>query len=104
MSEEKKNANRRFIGKTRSQDGQYGTFYKVQIDNPTPTKLDKSTNAQVADPYHKGILLWMDNETGKKYLVKQLSIRGVSDKAKAAGFVNSLSIDLDNAYEVVELK
>jgi len=103
MSDSNKNANRRYVGKVREQQGQYGAFSKVQIDNPTPTKLDKSTNTQVQDPYHKGMLLWLDHETGKKYLVKQLSVRGVSEAARNAGFLQSLSIDLDNSYEVQEL-
>ena len=107
MSEEneskEKNPLRRFIGKVRQQQGQFGTFLKLFIDNPAPTKLDKATNTQVADPYNKGVLLWLDNETGKKYLVKQLSVRGVSQKAQQQGFTNSVSIDLDSEYEVQEL-
>jgi hypothetical protein len=103
MSEEKKNPLRRFLGKVRQQQGQYGAFLKLFIDNPTPTKLDKSTNTQVPDQYNKGVLLWLDNETGKKYLVKQLSVRGVSNDAAQKGFTNSVSIDLDNEYEVQEL-
>lgn len=104
MSEEKKvNPLRRFLGKVRQQQGQFGAFLKVLIDNPSPTRLDKATNTQVPDTYNKGVLLWLDNETGKKYLVKQLSVRGVSSDALQKGFTNSISIDLDNEYEVQEL-
>lgn len=103
MSEEKKNPLRRFLGKVRQQQGQHGAFLKLLIDNPSPTKLDKSTNTLVEDKYNKGVLLWCDNETGKKYLVKQMSVRGVSQEAQAKGFTNSVSIDLDSEYEVKEL-
>lgn len=103
MSEEKKNAFRRFLGKVRSQQGQYGAFLKIMIDNPSPTKLDATTNTMVPDKYNKGVLLWLDNETGKKYLVKQIAVRGVSPEAQAKGFTNSVSIDLDSEYEVQEL-
>ena len=104
MSEENKNPLRRFLGKVRQQQGQYGAFLKLLIDNPLPSKLDKSTNTMVQDPYNKGVLLWLDNETGKKYVVKQLSVRGVSKEAQSKGFTNSVSIDLDNEYEVQELE
>lgn len=102
MSEEKK-ANRRFLGKVKQQEGQYGAFLKLLIDNPTPTKLDKATNTEVEDKYNKGVLIWCDNETGKKYLVKQMSVRGVSEEASKKGFTNSVSIDLDSEYEVQDL-
>lgn len=104
MSEEKKNASRRFLGKVKKQEGQYGSYLKLYIDNPLPTKLDKSTNTRVEDTYNKGLLLWLDNETGKKYVVKQMAVRGVSDEASKKGFTNSVSIDLDNEYEAEELK
>lgn len=103
MSDEVKNPLRRFLGKVKQQSGQYGAFLKLFIDNPKPRKLDKSTNVEVDDPYNKGLLIWCDNETGKKYLVKQLSVRGVSQEAASKGFTNSVSIDLDNSYEVEEI-
>lgn len=103
MSEKTKNENRRYIGKVKQQTGAYGSFLKLLIDNPTPTRLDKSTNLQVEDKYNKGVLIWCDNETGKKYLIKQMSVRGVPEDAAAKGFTNSISLDLDNEYEVEEL-
>lgn len=105
MSDQQENKNplRRFIGKVRQQQGQFGAFLKLVIDNPTPTRLDKDTNTEVEDPYNKGVLIWCDNETGKKYLVKQLGVRGVSKEAAAKGFTNSISIDLDSEYEAQEL-
>lgn len=104
MSEENKNPNRRYIGKVKQQEGQYGAFLKLCVDNPTPTKIDRSTNTEVPDPYNKGVLIWCDNETGKKYLVRNLSVRGVSKEAAEKGFTNSISLDLDNKYEVQELE
>lgn len=101
---EKQNPNRRYLGKVRQQQGQHGAFLKLYIDNPLPTKTDKETGQQVPDTYNKGVLLWLDNETGKKYVVKQLSVRGVSNTAKQQGFTNSVSIDLDSEYEVKELE
>lgn len=103
MSEETKNDSRRYLGKVKQQQGQFGAFLKLLIDNPTPTRVDKVTNTEVVDPYNKGILLWCDNVTGKKYIVKQMSVRGVSKEAADRGFTNSVSIDLDSEYEVQEL-
>ena len=68
---------------------------KVLIDNPNPANEDGSANQ-----YYKGSLLWLDAETGKKYLVKQISVRGVPKNAQDKGFTSSISIDLDSAYEV----
>ena len=101
MSEEKKDANpnRRYIGKVRTQKGQYGDFQKILVDNPLPNNEDGTPNQ-----YHVGILLWLDQATGKKYLVKGFSVRGAPKGAQAKGFHNSISIDLDSAYEVQELE
>lgn len=99
MSEEKKkNENRRYLGKVKGQKGQYGDFFKILVDNPMPNNEDGTPNT-----YNKGCLIWLDAATGKKYLVKQLSVRGVSDQARDKGFVQSITIDLDSTYEVQEL-
>lgn len=99
MSEEKKqNPNRRYVGKVKTQKGQYGDFQKVLVDNPNPNNEDGSENK-----YYKGSLIWLDAETGKKYLVKQLSVRGAPKAAQEKGFHSSISIDLDSTYEVQEL-
>lgn len=97
--ENNKKENRRFLGKIREQEGQYGKFLKVLIDNPHPNNEDGS-----ASKYYKGSLIWLDAQTGKKFLVKQIAIRGVSDSAREKGFTNSISIDLDSSYEVSELE
>ena len=98
MADKKQNPNRRYVGKVKKQQGQFGEFLKVLIDNPNPKNNDGSANQ-----YYKGSLLWLDAETGKKYLVKQLSVRGVPEKSLQKGFTNSISIDLDSTYEVQEL-
>lgn len=100
MSDEKKqNPNRRYVGKVKSQKGQYGDFLKILVDNPNPANEDGSANQ-----YYKGSLIWLDTLTGKKFLVKQISVRGVPDSAREKGFLQSISIDLDSTYEVQELE
>lgn len=94
---------KRFIGKIQKKQGQFGTFLKLMIDNPLPTKVDKESGEEVADEYHKGMLIWLDAETGKKYLVKQLAIHGVAKAASAHGFINSVAIDLEDEYHVTDL-
>jgi hypothetical protein len=99
MSEDKKkNPNRRYVGKVKTQKGQYGDFQKILVDNPKPNKEDGSANE-----YYRGSLVWLDAATGKKYLVKQLSVRGAPESSRAKGFLSSISIDLDSSYEVEEL-
>lgn len=99
MSDQKQqNPNRRFIGKVKQQQGKFGTFNKIYVDNPNPNNQDGTPNA-----YYKGSLIWVDQETGKKYLVKQLSVRGVPQSALQKGFLQSISIDLDSEYEVQDL-
>jgi len=99
MSEEKKkNEHRRYLGKVKNQKGQYGDFQKILIDNPNPNNEDGSANQ-----YYKGSLIWCDNTAGKKYLVKQISVRGAPQSAREKGFTSSISIDLDSSYEVQEL-
>ncbi len=100
MSEEKKkNENRRYLGKVKSQKGQYGDFLKILVDNPNPNNEDGSANQ-----YYKGSLIWLDATTGKKFLVKQISVRGVPEAAREKGFLQSITIDLDSSYEVQELE
>lgn len=103
MSDKKQNPLRRFLGKIKEQQSKNGVFYKVVIDNPSPMRKEKDSEAMVEDKYNKGVLLWCDNETGKKYLVKQLGLHGVGAEAAAKGFTNSISIDLDDTYQVEDL-
>lgn len=96
MSQNNQNPNKRFIGKVKTQNGQNGAFQKILIDNPYPNNKDGTANT-----YHKGCLLWLDQETGKKYLVKQISIGNF--KQPKNGCSSFLSIALDNEYETQEL-
>ena len=83
---------KRYIGKVKEYEGKYGPFKNILIDNP-----------DMSSEFSKGSLIWIDKESGKKYLVKQLAVKGVHEDALAKGFVNSLMIDLSNEYQVQEL-
>lgn len=92
--------NQRIIARVREQDGQYGKFTKIQINNPSHLNKDGSANT-----FYKGTLLWIDAETGKKFVVKQLSVKDVkSEKMAADGVVNILVLDLDSKYHVDEIE
>lgn len=92
-------ASERFIAKMKQQAGQFGNFYKVLLNNPSPMNKDGSPNT-----YYKGHLLWFDATTGKYYQVLQMSVKGVTQKDLANGYVQSLSIDLDDKYQVVPVQ
>lgn len=98
-NEENANANKRFIGKLRERTGANGDYIVLLVDNPNPEKADGS-----ADPYYKGNLIWFDQETGLYYKVKQVALRNPSEKGAEHGDINSLMIDLDNAYHVDEME
>ena len=83
---------KRYIGKVKEMDGKFGKFSNILIDNP-----------DMSNEYSKGSLIWIDKESGKKYLVKQIAVKGVHEDALAKGFVNSIMIDLSNEYQVQEL-
>lgn len=93
------NKDRRFIGKVKEKEGQFGKFWSIVIDNPMPVKKDNTP-----DQYYKGSLVWLDEATGKKFFIKGMSLRGVTKQSLEAGFVQSVSIDLDNLYEAEEIK
>lgn len=92
------NPNRRWLGKIKNQQSQYGTFQKLMVDNPYPNNQDGTPNT-----YHKGHLLWLDAETGKKFLVKQVKVVNPSEAQRQKGIAASLCIDLDDQYHVQEL-
>lgn len=96
MSKEK-NENLRYVAKVAVSEGQHGKFNKIIVDNPNPLTKDGEPNK-----YYQGNLFWVDSETGKSYLVKQMSVKGVSQKAREHGFVQSLVIDLGSEYHVQE--
>lgn len=103
MSEENKNkSNKRFLGKIRAVQGQYGTFYQILLDNINNVNKDGTPNK-----YYKGALIWGDLETGKNYQVKQLSLVVPKDGFKESeiknGVTHFISIDLDDEYQVDDL-
>lgn len=91
MSEQNKKPNRRYIANVVTEQGQYGAFSKVLVNNVNPNNKDGTPNK-----YYRGNLLWVDAVTGKKFLVKQLKIYSANNK-------QSLYFDLDDEYNVQEL-
>lgn len=103
MSQNNTKPNKKYIGKVKEiTGGPHGSFFKAMIDNPKPTKSDGAGGA-IPDPYYKGSLIWIDGQTGKKYLVKGIAFGGVNDQSKQNGFIFSLAIDYDDSYLVEEL-
>ena len=98
MAEDTKYENYRFIAKVKKIQGANGDFLKVLASDTNPLNEDGTKN-----PYFEGQLLWLDAKTGKKFLVKSLSVKGVSAKSREHGFLQSLCVDLTNSYEVEEL-
>ena len=102
--EQKNNENRRYVAKVKERRSKEGNvFYVILADNPNPSKEDPATGQQVANPYWKGNLMWFDNKTNKYYKVKQLRLRGVSERDSANGFTNSICFDLDNSHDAEEM-
>ena len=87
-----KNKDRRYIGKVKEMDGKFGKFSNIVIDNP-----------DISNEFSKGSLIWVDKETGDKFLVKSLALRGIYEDALAKGFTNSVAIDLNNEYQVKKI-
>lgn len=96
MSDNKKYENNRFIGKIRETSGQFGKFLTILLDNINPTNKDNTPNQ-----YYKGNLIWLDQQTGKKYLVKRIAIKGINQNDK--GDINSIMLDLGDQYQVQPL-
>lgn len=93
------NSNRRFVGNIQTVSGKNGNFEKIIINNPYPNKKDGTP-----DPYNKGQLFWVDNETGQAYLIKQLGITvprdGMTANQLEKGFNSYITLDLDSEYHV----
>lgn len=96
------NALVRFIGRVKSRicNGAQGQFQKFSIwmDNPKAQNADGTPNQ-----YYKGSLIWFDAAQGKHFLVKQVELAGVSEAQQQKGFVNSLKLNLGDAYHVEQL-
>ena len=89
---ENKNPNRRYVGKVKEMEGKYGKFANLLIDNP-----------DMSSEYSKGSLIWIDKETGKKFLVKSFNINAAPDFLLEKGFTQSVVLNLDNEYQVSEI-
>ena len=96
MNQNSQNPNKRYIGKVKNQNSKYGVFQKIYLDNPSPTNADGSVNT-----FHRGMLLWCDAETGKKFLVKQIKLGNYKEVTN--NNVSFLTIELDDSYQVQEL-
>lgn len=98
MSQQQNNQILRYIAKIKEYATRNGNMQKILLDSLTPVNQDGTENQ-----YHQGELIWNDKQTGKMYLIKQLAIRGASQKDAARGVVNSIAIDLNDPYQVQEL-
>lgn len=94
---------KRYIGKVRETQTQYGVMHKIYMDNLSPVKADGTP-----DQYFRGNLLWADAETGKYYRVNQLGVEvpknGMNEAAKAKGNISNIVINLDDEYMVTPIE
>lgn len=88
----------RFIGKIKELSNDFGKYYMILLDNISPTKDDGTVNT-----YYKGNLIWFDQETGERYLVKRLALKKPSEASAKHGAINSIMIDLSSEYFVEKL-
>jgi hypothetical protein len=99
---EKKEANRRYLGKIRNMSGSNGPYQKIYMDNVSNVNKDGTANTN-----YKGALVWADAETGKNYHVKQMSFwipkEGMHPKAVEKGYSCFITINLNDEYEVTVL-
>jgi hypothetical protein len=99
---EPKVSTKRYIGKVKNQQTQFGILKKLVIDNPHANKKDGQP-----DPYNKGALIWIDRETGHQYQVLGLTCSvprdGLNPKLVEAGFESNIVLDLASSYEAIAL-
>lgn len=99
---EKKEANRRYLGKVRNINSKNGTYQKIYMDNLNHQNADGTANTN-----YKGALIWADAETGKNYHVKQMSFwvprEGMHPKAVEKGYSCFITLNLNDEYEVTVL-
>jgi hypothetical protein len=101
MSDQKsdKSKSKRYIGKMKGINTKYGPLYKIYMDNFNHTNNDGTPNK-----FFKGLLVWMDIETGLKYQVKQMTLwipkEGMRPENLAQGFTHFITITLEDDYEV----
>jgi len=102
MSEQDNKKKKRWIGKLRNMNHQNGPYQKIYLDNVNTNNKDGSPNN-----YYKGSLIWFDQETGKRFLVKQLGFTLPKDGMKAnfvqQGYILYVTIDLEDKFDSEEL-
>lgn len=98
----KKEANRRYVGKLKTTNGQFGQMQKILMENPEHLNKDGSPNK-----YYKGALVWYDAD-GTAYKVKQFSVwvpkEGMSAELVQKGFSCYITLNLADDYEVTVIK
>lgn len=100
MSEDnnQKQTSKRYIGKFRVQNSQYGDFYKIYMDNISDKNADGTVNE-----FYKGSLIWSDIN-GNMYQVKQMSLvipkNGLNPKLAEKGYTHFVVINLEDGHEV----
>jgi hypothetical protein len=90
--EQQKKNDRRYLANIKSYTKDGSTWSKALMNSLNAQNEDGTPNQ-----YYTGALIWCDSKTGKNYQVKQLSVR----ENKKGGF--TLTIDLENEYEVIPL-
>jgi hypothetical protein len=102
MADQEGKKTKRWIGKVRNLSHSNGPYQKIMMDNVNTTNKDGTPNN-----YYKGSLIWFDQATGKRFLVKQLGFGlpkdGMKQDQLQKGYVQFVTIDLEDAYEVEEL-
>ncbi len=101
-AEKKDYKNRRYVASIWENQGDYGPYDSVAIDNHSPTKVNKKTKEEEDNKYFTGYLMWQDAETEKFYHIKSMNI--IQPKESPEGMKGKLVIDLDNEYHVDELE
>lgn len=102
MSDQQPKKNdRRWLGKLRQTQGQYGAMFNIMMDNIKHTNDDGTANQ-----YFKGMLVWCD-ANGKQYQVKQLGMSVPKDGMKPAdaakGYTAQITLDLESEFQVIPL-
>ena len=102
MSEQDNKKKKRWVGKVRNLNHSNGSYQKILMDNINTNNKDGSPNT-----YYKGSLIWFDQETGKRFLVKQLGFGIPKDGMNAGlvqkGYIQFVTIDLEDKFDVEEL-
>ncbi len=93
---------KRWVGKVKNISTNNGGFQQIYLDNINTINKDGSPNK-----YYKGNLIWFDQETGKRFLVKQFGYAipkdGMKPELVQKGFSTFVTIDLGDMYAVEEL-